>query len=130
METWEYPASERRDFVTQNSTEPNGTSSERWKKFSLAKKLRSSPVIAGPSSREEPSSGPAAEERPIYWPADMLPSLMPNAKIWTYGYNAEVIEGMFQANNQNSIMKHGVDLMAKVERILQDDVSTAASRMA
>ena len=51
-----------------------------------------------------------------YWPLDLLPTDVPDAKIWTYGYDADVIEGMFRANNQNSVSQHGRDLMVKLER--------------
>jgi hypothetical protein len=48
---------------------------------------------------------------------------MPLANIWTYGYNAMVTEGFFQANNSNSILQHGNDLMVKLERELESNVS-------
>ncbi|KAI0858149.1 hypothetical protein F4860DRAFT_324727 [Xylaria cubensis] len=56
----------------------------------------------------------------IYWPADSLPSILPRAKIWTYGYNASVNDKLFQPNNQNSILEHGNDFMMKMERALRD----------
>ena len=57
----------------------------------------------------------------IYWIEDFLPQDIPNARILTYGYNADVI-GLFQANNKNSISQHGRDLKAKLERELDDEV--------
>ena len=61
------------------------------------------------------------ESETIYWPADLLPSAVPRAKIWAYGYNADVIGGLFQANNKNNILRHGNDFMMKVERALKED---------
>ncbi|KAI0407382.1 hypothetical protein F4802DRAFT_605555 [Xylaria palmicola] len=69
-------------------------------------------------------SSPVQKSELIYWLADLLPSEVPGAKIWTYGYNADVIGGLFQANNKNSILQHGHDFMVKVERDLKDELPT------
>lgn len=58
----------------------------------------------------------------LCWPADLLPNSVHTAKIWTYGYNAEVVSGLFQANNKNSVLQHGNDFMVKLTRELQDEV--------
>ncbi|KAF2963181.1 hypothetical protein GQX73_g10402 [Xylaria multiplex] len=49
-------------------------------------------------------------ENNVFWPQDYLLEDVPEAEVWTYGYNADVIGGLFQANNQNSISQHGQDL--------------------
>lgn len=51
-----------------------------------------------------------------FWPYTLLPADIRDARIWTYGYDADVVEGLFQANNQNSISKHGRDFAVKLER--------------
>lgn len=58
----------------------------------------------------------------VFWIEDFLPQDIPNARILTYGYNADVIGGLFQANNKNSISQHGQDLKAKLEREIENDV--------
>lgn len=58
-----------------------------------------------------------------FWPADELPKIVPQANIYTYGYNADVIEGIFQENNKNSILQHGNDMMVRLERSIENDVS-------
>lgn len=58
----------------------------------------------------------------LFWPADELPRVVPRANIFTYGYNADVIEGVFCSNNRNSILQHGNDLMVILERSLENDV--------
>lgn len=65
----------------------------------------------------EPRSG-----QKIFWIEDFLPKDISNARILTYGYNADVIGDFFQANNQNSISQHGRDLKAKLERELENEV--------
>jgi hypothetical protein len=47
---------------------------------------------------------------------------IPEARVWTYGYNADVI-GVFQANNKNSVSQHGRDLAVKLEREIENRVS-------
>ncbi|KAK5625679.1 hypothetical protein RRF57_001395 [Xylaria bambusicola] len=57
----------------------------------------------------------------IFWPRDYLLEDVPEAEVWTYGYNADVIGGLFQANNQNSVSQHGRDLYVKLERHIEND---------
>jgi hypothetical protein len=47
--------------------------------------------------------------------------------VWTYGYNADVIGGLFQfqANNKNSISQHGRDLSVRLEREINNGVYTS-----
>lgn len=62
----------------------------------------------------------------IFWIEDFLAQDIPNARILTYGYNADIM-GVFQANNKNSISQHGQDLKARLERELENDVIRLAS---
>ncbi|KAF2730991.1 hypothetical protein EJ04DRAFT_536922 [Polyplosphaeria fusca] len=57
-------------------------------------------------TEQAPASSPAQ----VFWPKQYLAPDIPQASIWTYGYNAGVIGGLFQANNKNSISQHGRDL--------------------
>jgi hypothetical protein len=66
----------------------------------------------------------------IHWPAQILPQEIPQARIWTYGYNADVIAGFFRQNNKNSILQHANDLMVKLERTFDDEVSWNLSQAA
>ncbi|KAM0817164.1 hypothetical protein AB5N19_02967 [Seiridium cardinale] len=58
--------------------------------------------------------------RKVFWPRDYLVPDLPVARVWTYGYNADVIGGIFEGNNQNSVSQHGRDLQAKLERDLDN----------
>ncbi|KAI1746899.1 hypothetical protein F4782DRAFT_522988 [Xylaria castorea] len=58
----------------------------------------------------------------VFWPHDYLLEDVPEAEVWTYGYNADVIGGLFQANNQNSVSQHGRDLAVKLERELYNQL--------
>ncbi|KAI0516986.1 hypothetical protein F5B22DRAFT_139794 [Xylaria bambusicola] len=121
--TWEYPAPTRQDVLGTNDV---GRGTVPTKKSHLLSNLKHK--ILKLSTRTRPglqaagSSGPGNGKETIYWPADLLPSVVPRAKIWTYGYNADVHVGFFQANNKNSILEHGNDFMMKVERALRDEL--------
>jgi hypothetical protein len=64
----------------------------------------------------------ARSHRTVCWPAEVLSQDMAQARIWTYGYNADVISGIFRANNKNSILQHANDFVVKLERTLDDSV--------
>ncbi|KAF2249222.1 hypothetical protein BU26DRAFT_314673 [Trematosphaeria pertusa] len=70
--------------------------------------LSSNPTSSSPA----PSSAPST----VFWPEEYLARDIPRACVWTYGYNADVIGGLFQANNKNSISQHGRDLSVRLER--------------
>ena len=56
-----------------------------------------------------------------YWPQDLLPRTIPNARILTYGYDADVIGGLFKGASKNNITEHGRDLMLKLEREVEGE---------
>lgn len=41
--------------------------------------------------------------------------------MWTYGYDADAVGGLFQANNKNSVSQHGRDLGVKIEREVDNE---------
>ncbi|KAH7308302.1 hypothetical protein BKA65DRAFT_601734 [Rhexocercosporidium sp. MPI-PUGE-AT-0058] len=56
----------------------------------------------------------------IFWPKEFLVPDLRQARVWTYGYKADVIGDFFQANNENSISQHGRDLAVKLERDIEN----------
>ncbi|USP73041.1 hypothetical protein yc1106_00315 [Curvularia clavata] len=86
-----------RSFLRRRSSKFAGLETKQEKTLSSSSTLLSSPST-------------------IFWPEDYLVSDIPNACVWTYGYNADVIGGIFQANNKNSISQHGQDLSVRLER--------------
>ena len=102
---------------SQEAGNKGSASSKRktFKSFFNAKLTIS--TTAGKKSEE--SSAP----RKLFWPRDYLTQDIPQARVWTYGYNADVIGGLFQANNKNSVSQHGRDLAVRVEREIENEVS-------
>jgi hypothetical protein len=76
------------------------------------------PKPSGSSTADQDTS----EARTVFWPQDYLIEDIPEARVWTYGYNADVIGGLFQSNNQNSVSQHGRDLAVKAEREIENEV--------
>jgi hypothetical protein len=64
-----------------------------------------------------------------FWPEDYLSADVPEGRIWTYGYNADVIQDVFQAINKNSVTQHGRDLAIKLERDIENEVSHLQSSL-
>lgn len=62
------------------------------------------------------------QEEAVFWPQDYLVKDVSQARVWTYGYNADVIGGLFQANNKNSVSGHGRDLAVRLERDVENEV--------
>lgn len=71
---------------------------------------------------EQARTSPPSPSCTVYWPEEYLAPDIPRARVWTYGYDADVIGGLFQANNKNSISQHGRDLSVRLEREIDDRV--------
>ncbi|KAL3962842.1 hypothetical protein ACCO45_004365 [Purpureocillium lilacinum] len=81
------------------------------KRTSLFRAKSSKSTTSSVKSDEKDSTSPR-----IFWPVDFLAEDIPEARMWTYGYDADVIGGVFQANNKNSVSQHGRDLAVRIER--------------
>ncbi|KAF2478344.1 uncharacterized protein BDR25DRAFT_206036, partial [Lindgomyces ingoldianus] len=57
----------------------------------------------------------------VFWSEECLASDIPQARVWTYGYNTDVIGGLFQANNKNTISQHGRDSLGGI--IIKDAIN-------
>ena len=68
----------------------------------------------------------------VFWPKEYLAEDISQARVWTYGYNADVIGGLFKANDKNCVSAHGRDLAVRLEREIDNEVisPTAKSRNA
>jgi len=58
----------------------------------------------------------------LFWPDEYLTQDIPEARVWTYGYNVDTIGGLFEANNKNSVSQHGRDFAVRVEREISNEV--------
>lgn len=67
-------------------------------------------------------SNATSQSQQVFWPQEYLAKDVSQARVWTYGYNADVIGGLFQANNKNSVSQHGRDLRVRLERDMDNEV--------
>ena len=58
----------------------------------------------------------------VFWPEELLAHDLPQARVWSYGYNADLINGMFGANNKNKVTQHSGDFAVRLERELDNQV--------
>jgi len=60
----------------------------------------------------------------VFWPRDLLPLDIPEARILTYGYDADVI-GSIQNDSlkMNNLTTHAQDLLAKLDREMKNEVN-------
>ena len=56
---------------------------------------------------------PLADKREIFWPRDLLPGVIKDAVIFTWGYNAD-IDGLFTAGSQNTMKQYAENLLADI----------------
>ncbi|KAJ5455537.1 uncharacterized protein N7458_003801 [Penicillium daleae] len=119
--TWEY----KQTTVNEVGNKKTDASKVPWLHRALISPPQPQPIDAelDKSPKLESSHNDGLASSHIFWPADELPEVVPQANIFTYGYNANVIEGVFCSNNRNSILHHGNDLMVKLERSLENDSS-------
>ena len=75
-----------------------------------------------PSCTASESSSMQSLGRKVYWPYDLLPAEFPDARIMTYGYDADVI-GTLQGDNvkMNNFTTHSQNLMVALNAAITDD---------
>ncbi|TEY24921.1 hypothetical protein BOTCAL_1346g00010 [Botryotinia calthae] len=109
--TWE---SSRK--VSNTDTDSASASSSKRKSFkSLFKSKSSKPPGLSTTSKS------ISDTHKVFWLQDYLVEDIPEARVWTYGYNADVIGGLFQANDENSVSQHGRDFAVQVEREIENE---------
>lgn len=72
----------------------------------------------------QPDHGKTGSE-PL-WIRDFLPELVPNARIITYGYDADVVS-FFNKTNQNSVSDHASSLIDDLIRIRRGHPKVSSS---
>ncbi|KAI9897237.1 hypothetical protein N3K66_008259 [Trichothecium roseum] len=56
-----------------------------------------------------------------FWPDEFLRDDLPEARVWTYGYNANVFEGLFAPSNKHGVEQHGDDLAITFGREIENE---------
>ncbi|KAI9706228.1 MAG: hypothetical protein M1812_008242, partial [Candelaria pacifica] len=75
-----------------------------------------------PGESSSTQKGTSSQQQRVFWPGDYLTKDISQARVWTYGYNADIIGSLFQANNKNNVSGHGRDLKVRLEREIDNEV--------
>lgn len=110
------------DVASESSQTNSSTVSSICASTSTSSSVSSSVFSSASASTSVTSPSSTSTTEKLFWPLEFLVEDVPQARIWTYGYNADVLAGMFQMNNKNSVSQHGRDLAARLERELDNDV--------
>ena len=126
--TWE--GNRDRDSV-ERSNKDAGTATSRkrdaWKALFRSKPSSSASLSTTASVANSVASEVRSDK--LFWPGEYLTQDIPEARVWTYGYNADAIGGVFEAKNKNSVSQHGRDMSVLVERDIQNEVGTLVTSM-
>ena len=116
--TWE----DKRGRGTLNrANKDDGTATSRKRDILTALFKSKQPSQASSSTT---TSAIEKSSNKLFWPDEYLTQDIPEARVWTYGYNADAIGGLFEASGKNSVSQHGRDFAVRVEREIQNEVST------
>ena len=78
-----------------------------------------------PESSIHTQDGTNKRQEQVFWPQDYLAEDIPQARLWTYGYDTDVIGGLFQASGKDSVSQHGRNLAVRLEREVDNEVIVA-----
>lgn len=70
-------------------------------------------------------NGTSTRQQQVFWPQDYLAEDVAQARVWTYGYDADVIGGLFRASGKDSVSQHGRNLAVRLEREVDNEVIIA-----
>ena len=62
----------------------------------------------------------SSDQKLVFWPEKLLPRDIPNARIFTYGYNAGVIGGLLKGPDMSNVSQHANDLMISLKSELRN----------
>lgn len=102
--------------------EAAATPSKRGNDATKSRSSQKSSIFQRQSDKSPKSGTGSSSSSTVFWPEEYLVPDIPQACVWTYGYDADVVGGLFQAKNKNSVSQHGRDLAAGLERDIRNKV--------
>jgi hypothetical protein len=104
-----------------------------WKIWPKKGKAKQQPQTRGEDKRPETEfvvnadSQPPAQEKPnaLFWPKEMLPAVVPETRIYTWGYDVD-INHVFSSASQATVFQHAMSLLSDLDnaRTSDDDVKS------
>lgn len=79
-----------------------------------------SPTIGDLKEKSDATTGeantPSKSQSHIFWPGDLLPVALPDARIFTWGYDANVTS-VFSFASQSTVSQHAKQLLADLAAV-------------
>lgn len=66
------------------------------------------------------SHSTTAARRDVFWPRDLLPLTIPNARVLTYGYDTKIRHAFVGPVSKMNVADHGWDLLCALEEVRRD----------
>lgn len=80
-------------------------------------------VLSPTASNIANLSAPPVHKKKVFWPRDLLPKDLPNARILTFGYDADLVKMSSTGKSAKlNFTQHAHDLCITLNRELQDDI--------
>ncbi|KAL9068588.1 MAG: hypothetical protein Q9157_006461 [Trypethelium eluteriae] len=81
------------------------------------------PTNNSPANENLPQTeGTGSMSKTIFWPAEMLPAVIPNVNVHTWGYDAD-IDGFLSSASQNTVAQHAANMLSDLADLLENDES-------
>ncbi|ROW07965.1 hypothetical protein VMCG_03419 [Cytospora schulzeri] len=74
----------------------------------------------GTGRRSTPTTAPRCD---VFWPRDLLPRTVSNARVLTYGYDTKIRHAFVGPVSKNNVVDHGWDLLCALEDVRRDNPS-------
>lgn len=69
---------------------------------------------------QSPGNYERKDQKGVFWPRDLLPAILPGARVFTWGYDVDV-NHIFSSASQNSVFQHAGNLLVDLTDARQSD---------
>ncbi|KAI1121331.1 ankyrin [Nemania abortiva] len=86
--------------------------------------LYTAPARDSDPKNDDPKAPSDASETPqlVCWPRDLVPKVLPNARVLTFGYDTNIRRPFGKRRSENSLENHADDFLFELETHRRDDV--------
>ncbi|KAN0072306.1 hypothetical protein V8E54_009235 [Elaphomyces granulatus] len=114
-DTWTHSGKSSKRKSTGIDEHGDVTGSSPSKRQRLFSSLRNKVSTPGSTIASGRSSANGSGRSEVYWPRDLLPLTVPNARVLTYGYDTKVKHFAIGQVSHNTVRDHGWNFLCAVE---------------
>ncbi|OXV09621.1 hypothetical protein Egran_02616, partial [Elaphomyces granulatus] len=114
-DTWTHSGKSSKRKSTGIDEHGDVASSSPSKRQRLLSSVRSKVSTPGPIASGKSSSANGSGQSEVYWPRDLLPRTVPDARVLTYGYDTNVKHLAIGRVSHNTVYSHGWNFLCAVE---------------